>query len=328
MTTVLIAIAVLVAVLFVLNLWTRKITRQGRETVPQRGQITPVRGGSIHYVEKGNPEAQTIVMIHGLAGQLQHFTYALVDLLADDYHVIALDRPGCGYSTRDTAELAQLPHQAGMIAEFLDKKGVDRAVLVGHSLGGAVSLAMALDHPARVAGLALLAPLTHKLPETPAIFKPLEIRSEWLRSLIGNTLAVPLASKTAPHTLSAAFDPETPPDDFLDRAGGALGLRPSAFVTASQDVAGIDASINAQVARYPNLTVHGGILYGRQDAILSPPLHGPTMTEFGLSYEELDGFGHMIPITEPEICAAFIRRMTEATTSPRTSLQDKPYERA
>ena len=309
-----------------MNLWTRKITRHGLETVPQLGQITPVRGGSIHYVEKGNPEAQTIVMIHGLAGQLQHYTYALVDLLADDYHVIALDRPGCGYSTRDAAELAQLPKQASMIAEFLEAKSVDRAILVGHSLGGAVSLAMALDHPDRVAGLALLAPLTHKLPETPAIFKPLEIRAEWLRSLIGNTLAVPLASKTAPHTLGAAFDPEIPPDDFLDRAGGALGLRPSAFVTASQDVIGVDVSINAQVARYPDLTVPGGILYGRQDAILSPPLHGPSMTDFGLSYEELDKFGHMILITEPETCAAFIRRMADATTSSQMSLRDMPPE--
>lgn len=326
MTIFLSLVAAFAVFLLAMALWTRRITRQGLITVPQMGQIVPVQGGSIHYVEKGNPDAQTVILIHGLAGQLQHFTYALADQLAEDFHVIALDRPGCGYSTRDTAELAQLPQQAAMIAEFLETKGVNQAVLVGHSLGGAVSLALALDYPERVSSLALLAPLTHRLPETPVIFKPLEIRTKWLRSLIANTIAVPMASKTAPHSLGVAFDPETPPNDFLDRAGGALGLRPSAFVTASQDVIGLDASCDALVARYPELSVPGGILYGRQDALLSPALHGPPMVKYGLSYEELDGLGHMILITEPEICAAFIRRTVDTTIFRQTPFQETATE--
>ncbi|WP_170427269.1 alpha/beta fold hydrolase [Ruegeria arenilitoris] len=320
MTTFLV-IVLLIAGFFVgMNLWTRRLTRQGLDRVPQLGQIVPVQGGSIHYVERGDPSKQSIVMIHGLAGQLQHFTYAIMDLLADDYHVIAVDRPGCGYSTRNTADLGQLPEQARMIQEFLDTKGITNAVLVGHSLGGAVSLAMALDHPEKTKALALLAPLTQKLPETPQVFKPLEIRTEWLRGFIGNTIAVPISAKTAPHALSAVFDPEQPPEDFLDRAGGALGLRPSAFITASQDVVGVDASIAAQVARYGDLSVPGGILYGAQDAILSPSANGDPMTRFGLSNEKIEGLGHMIPITAPDACAAFIRRMAEhAGTTPNSA---------
>lgn len=312
MTTILILVLVVAAILLGMNLWTRRLTRQGLQAVPQPGKIIPVRGGSIHYVEKGNPEAQTIVMIHGLAGQLQHFTYALVDSLAEDYHVIALDRPGCGYSTRNAPELGRLPEQARMINEFLVAKGVSQAVFVGHSLGGAVSLAIALDYPDRVSGLALLAPLTHQLPEVQPVFKPLEIRTNWLRNLIGNTLAVPIASKTAPHTLHAVFAPETPPEDFLNRAGGALGLRPSAFITASQDVVGVEHSIGAQCARYPDLGASGGILYGAQDAILSPAAHGPPMARFGLSTEEVEGLGHMIPITASDTCATFIRKIAQS----------------
>lgn len=321
MTTVLILIAAFGAFLLGMNLWTRRLTRQGFETVPQLGDIVAVQGGSIHYVEQGDPDRQTIVMIHGLAGQLQHFTYALMEKLADDYHVIALDRPGCGYSTRDTAELGRLPEQARMIDEFLAIKGVSDAVLVGHSLGGAVSLAMVLDYPDRVAALALLAPLTHKVPETPVVFKPMEIRTAWLRNLVGHTMAVPMAAKTGPHALNVVFGPETAPADFLDRAGGALGLRPSAFVTASQDLVGIDESIDGQSARYPELKIPGGVLYGAQDAILSPAQQGAPMAEFGLSYEEIEGLGHMIPITAPDTCAAFIRRIAQSIDKAEISAQ-------
>ncbi|CUK10387.1 Dihydrolipoyllysine-residue acetyltransferase component of acetoin cleaving system [Ruegeria denitrificans] len=310
--TTLLTIALLIAAFLIgMNLWTRNLTREGQKRVPRLGNITPVNGGRIHYVEKGDPSKQTLVMIHGLTGQLQHFTYALVDMLADDYHVIAVDRPGCGYSTRDRADLGRLPEQARMIQEFLDSKDITDAILVGHSLGGAVSLAMALDHPEKIKALALLAPLTQVLASTPRVFKPLEIRTEWLRSLIGNTIAVPLAAKTAPHTLDIVFAPDPAPADFLDRAGGALGLRPSAFVTGSQDVVGIDDSITAQVARYGELSVPGSILYGTQDAILSPKAHGDPMTQFGLTTEWIDGAGHMILITAPDTCAAFIRRVAE-----------------
>nr|WP_321250851.1 alpha/beta hydrolase [uncultured Ruegeria sp.] len=326
MTTILILLGALGLFLLAMNLWTRRLTKKGFERVPQPGQVVAVDGGSIHYVERGDPAKQTIVMIHGLSGQLQHYTYALMDELTDDFHVIALDRPGCGYSTRDNPSLGTLPEQARMIQEFLDQKSVTDVILVGHSLGGAVSLAMALEYPDRIAGLALLAPLTQQMPAPPQVFKPLEIRTAWLRNLIGNTIAVPLAAKTAPHVLSAVFEPEPAPADFLDRAGGALGLRPSAFITASQDVVGVDASIGDQCLRYPELQVPGGILYGAQDAILSAAQHGPPMTEFGLTYEETGKHGHMILITIPEICASFIRKIADNCRSSRLESAGQPKE--
>lgn len=297
------------AVLLLLHLWTRHLTAKGAQAVPQPGRVLAIDGGSIHYVEQGDPAKPTIVMIHGLTGQLQHFTYAMTGLLANDYHVIALDRPGCGYSTRDAARTATLPEQARMIHAFLNAKGIVEATLVGHSLGGAVSLAMALDYPGQIRALALLAPLTHRVPSTPPIFKALEIRTEWLRSLIANTIAVPLAKTTAPHVINEAFAPESAPDDFLDRAGGALGLRPSAYITGSQDLAGVDASIDSQAARYRDLSVPGGVLFGVEDPILSPETQGAPMVEFGLNYELLEKRGHMIPMTAPDACADFVRRV-------------------
>lgn len=313
MWTLMVIAGLLAAFLLGMNLWTRRLTRQGMEMVPQLGQITPVEGGAIHYVEKGDPSKPTIVMIHGLSGQLQHFTYALMEDLASDYHVLAVDRPGCGYSARDSAQRATLPEQARMIHAFLEAKGVRDPILVGHSLGGAVALAMALDYPDQIRALALLAPLTQQMPATPAVFKPLEIRTEWLRNLIGHTIAVPMARKTAPLVLRDVFAPEPAPSDFLDRAGGALGLRPSAFITASQDVIGVEASIGPQCQRYDDLHVPGGILFGAQDPILSAEFHGAPMAQYGLSVETLEDRGHMILITVPDACSSFIRKIADAS---------------
>ncbi|SLN22496.1 Dihydrolipoyllysine-residue acetyltransferase component of acetoin cleaving system [Falsiruegeria litorea R37] len=301
-----------------LYIWTQRLARMGENLVPQAGEVIPVRGGGIHYVEMGNPRKQTLVMIHGLSGQLQHFTYALAQDLARDHHVIALDRPGCGYSPRDHDALADLPEQARMIGEFLDKKGITDAVLVGHSLGGAVSLAIALQRPREIAALALICPLTHPMDSAAPAFKPLEIRSPRVRRWIGNTLAVPMGKRNAAETLQMVFAPESCPEDFLEKAGGALGLRPQAFVTASADLVWAEQSIRDQASQYAHLSTPGGILFGAQDPIVSAHDHGASMKKYGLSHQVLEGRGHMIPITDPEACSEFIRSISVMARIPAT----------
>lgn len=316
MTILIYVILGLLVLLGLANLWTRKLARDAERLVPQPGQIQKVRGGAMHYVDLGAPkaqsEAQTVVLIHGLSGQLQHYTYALAGLLAQDYRVIAVDRPGCGYSVLESGDGATLADQGRMIGELLDALGVGPAVLVGHSLGGAVALSMALDRPDKTAALALLCPLTLEQLDTPEIFKGLEIRTSFLRHLIANTIAGPVAKSTAGKVLTEAFSPEASPPDFMDKAGAALGLRPIAFVTATSDFCAVTDQMAAQVARYDTaLKAPGGILYGADDNLLPPDLHGQGMVAHGLSYESLPGRGHMIPITAPEDCAAFIRRMAD-----------------
>ncbi|MDK3075120.1 alpha/beta hydrolase [Sedimentitalea sp. JM2-8] len=289
---------------------TRGMAKAAARMVPQAGEIVPVRGGRIHYVAAGPTGAPPVVLIHGLSGQLQHFTYAMAELLAGDFRVIAVDRPGCGYSVRDGAELATPGEQGRMIAEALAALGVTDPILVGHSFGGAVALAMAMDRPEQVRGLALLAPATQPQAEVPEVFRGLMVRTGWLRRAIGATVAVPLAAATAEKVLAAVFAPEPAPGDFMIRAGGALGLRPQAFVTASEDAVALLDGGAGQAARYAaELTVPGGILFGSADAILSPALHGHTMAAHGLGFETLEGRGHMIPLTAPRDCADFVRRV-------------------
>ncbi len=302
------ALALPAALLGAAHMSTRRLARGAEELVPPVGQFHQTPHGRIHYVEMGPKDAQTLVLIHGLSGQLQHFTYALADRLAGDFHVIALDRPGCGYSTRNSDTLARLPSQAAMIQEFLDAKGIEAPVLVGHSLGGAVSLAMALATPDKIRGLALLAPLTHPSEGGADVFKGLIVNSPMMRRLMANTVAVPAAKKTADAVLTQVFAPETCPEDFLDRAGGALGLRPQSFVAASADATLLYPTITEQAARYArDLRTPGAVLFGAEDPLLSAEENGRAMEAFGLGCRIVPSLGHMLPITQPALCEEFIR---------------------
>ena len=306
----LIPLLLLAAVIAALAVYSRRVARRVEAELPPTGRLRRIAGGTIHFTDAGAQDAPPVLLIHGLAGNLRNF-HALAPLLEKDHRVIAIDRPGSGWSTREDDALARLPEQAAMIAAFIEAEGLVRPTVVGHSLGGALALALALDRPDLVGPLALLAPLTRYEPEPPPVFKGLDIASPALRRFIGAVLAVPVAERMADATLEAVFAPEPAPEDFGLAGGGFLGLRPEGFVCASADLIGAWDTIAAQSSRYGALTASGGVLFGEQDRILHPDRHGRPLKEAAprLVFETLPDRGHMIPVTAPEDCADFIRRM-------------------
>ncbi|WP_428927853.1 alpha/beta fold hydrolase [Marinibacterium sp. SX1] len=297
------------------NRKTRALAEEARRSVPMAGTLAELPGGAIHYLDLGPRDAPALVMIHGLGGQMHHFTYAMTGLLQGDFRLIVIDRPGCGYSRRDDPGAAELPEQARMIWALLDRLDIARPGLVGHSLGGAVALAMALERPDAVSCLALLAPLTRP-DDTPApAFDGLDVPRIWQRNLLAHTWAVPMARAGAIETLGLVFHPEPWPSDFLERGGAGLGLRPEAFIASVEDYAAADG-IAALCPDYATgLKAPGGVLFGVEDAILDPQVQGRPMEEFGLQFSALPGRGHMLPITAPTECAAFVRRMAGRRTA-------------
>src|SRR5690606_11014220 len=104
-----------------------------------------------------------------------------------------------------------------------------RPLLVGHSLGGAIALATALDHPDKISGLALIAPLTHFLDQLPPEFRALHIRSPLVRRFVSETMAIPASVRASEQTLAFVFGPQKPPADFAVAGGALAGLRPAHF---------------------------------------------------------------------------------------------------
>jgi pimeloyl-ACP methyl ester carboxylesterase len=289
--------------------FTANISRKVEAALPPRGQFMEIEGDRIHYVDTGGT-GLAIVMIHGLGGNLLHFGYALAGLLATEFRLIVVDRPGSGYSTRAAGADATLASQASVIAKLIGALGLTRPLLVGHSLGGAISLALALDHPDCVGGLALIAPLTHARGEVPAVFRGLVIRTNLVRNLVAWTLATPLGILRGPAALKEVFAPEAVAPDFLLRAGGLLGLRPKAFYATSSDIVVINDVLPDYMKRYSSLNLLFGILFGKDDRLLDYRAQGEAMKLScpALDLELIDG-GHMLPMTAPDRCAALIRRI-------------------
>lgn len=302
-------LAILAIILVLSAIVTQLRARAAEKALPPYGKITKVPGGAIHWVEAG--QGPVVVCIHGLASNHYDFTYGMMEDLARDHRVIALDRPGCGWSTRDGAARAPLTEQAAMIAAFLKAEGIERPVIVGHSLGGAIGLTMGLEHPEQVGALALICPATQNMDATPEMFKGLVIASPFVRGLIANTIAGPLGILAEDKILAAVFAPEKTPDDFMTRGGGALGRRPSAFIAASEDLMAAHASAAALATRHAELTVPTGVLFGAADKVLAPDLHGRAFADAvpGATYAALDGRGHMAPLTAPAECSAFVRQV-------------------
>src|SRR5712671_959249 len=290
--TLVLIVALIVAGLVLFAAYT---ARKVEAAVPPCGQFIEIGGQRLHYVDTGGT-GPAIVMIHGLGGTLWNFTYALVEKLSGEFRVIAVDRPGSGYSARPDDAPAKLSAQANTLAKFIRALRLKQPLLVGHSLGGALSLAIALDHPDCAGALALIAPLTHAQDDVPKPFQGLVVYSPTLRKIIAWTLAIPMAIRRAPDLLKIVFGPDAVPADYPTRGGGLLGLRPKAFYNTSSDLVAVNDDLPGMMTRYGGLTIPLAMLFAKGDRILDYRRQGEAMKQAcpALELVLLDAHGHML----------------------------------
>jgi pimeloyl-ACP methyl ester carboxylesterase len=311
-----------------LVLFTACTARLVEQAVPPLGHFIEVDGARIHYIDTGANGAvggwPPLLLIHG-PGQMRNFTHSLLDPLKKDHRVVIIDRPGSGYSSRPVNGTATIRAQAESIARFAKALRLERSLVVGHSLGGAIALALALDHPDQVAGLVLLAPAWRQPQRVPPPFDVFDIASPLIRHTVAWTLATPFAIYNRALVLGTLFGPQPVPRDFATKGGGFLNLRPSAFISASRDLVESRRTIDDITARYASLRFPLGILYGANDRVLDATAQGETLAALvpGAEYEVIEGGGHMIPVASADRCAAFIGRMAQRLVAPTASRPDK-----
>lgn len=320
--TLIAAVAVLAAALLILlallYLFTRHTVGKIEAGLPPTGRFVDVPGARLHVVEQG--QGQPVLLVHGLSGQLANFDYGMIAPLARDFRVVAVDRPGAGWSTRDAGAPADLRAQADTLAALIDQLGLHQPLVVGHSLGGAIALALAAYHPQRVGGLALIAPLTHPPEQISPVFKAMTIPSPALRKLIAWTLLIPMSIRNRAQVMDIVFGPDAVPADFPVRGGGLLALRPGHFLGASEDLIGAAHSLPPLVAQYADLRVPVSILYGRDDRILDYRKNGEAfVVRLPAAQLTLVPGGHMLPVTAIDTSVDFVRTAAARLREPATA---------
>ena len=291
--------------------FTRYVARRVDAHFRAPGEWLEVDGERLHYRSLG--DGPPLVLVHGLAGQARNFDYLPLAELSTRWRIVLLDRPGSGHSPRRDAD-ASIARQASLVAAFIRAMRFDRPpLLVGHSLGGAIALRVALDHPQSIAGVGLVAPLTHFNPRVPHPFRTLAIRAPWLRRLFAHTLAVPAAIANRDPAMQVLFGPDEPPRDFPVRGGGLMTLRPAAFIAASEDMAAVEHGLVPQQRRYGEVRVPVHILHGEGDRVLDWREQGEAARAAipGARLQVIPG-GHMIPVTAAPATAAWLEATARA----------------
>jgi pimeloyl-ACP methyl ester carboxylesterase len=306
MVGALVVIGVVVAALLAwLAMLTSVAVSRAERLAPPLGRFCEVPGGRLHYTDQGSGPA--IVLIHGLAGNLRNFAPELVEHLARGHRVIALDRPGSGYSTASGRQ-PDLHGQAAMVAALIETLELGPVVLAGHSLGGALSLALVEARPDLVSRLTLIAPLTQAISDVPPQFALLMIPSRLLRRLVAWLLLGPVGLLAGRASKVPAFDPDPVPARFESVGGGGLLFRPTTFDAASLDAQSVRAVMPGLVAGYGKITVPVAVLFGKDDQILSPARNGEEfVTQLGGPAQcTLVEGGHMLPFVHATVTAQWI----------------------
>jgi 2-succinyl-6-hydroxy-2,4-cyclohexadiene-1-carboxylate synthase len=108
----------------------------------------------LHYHVQGPEDAPAILFLHGFLGTSADWD-GLVSVLARRYRCITVDLPGHGASANVSAELFTMDGAAQALTDVLDAEGIDRAAVVGYSMGGRLALYFALHHAVRCRALVL-----------------------------------------------------------------------------------------------------------------------------------------------------------------------------
>lgn len=299
-----------------LHLHARAYTRRANAKWPPLGRFIEADGATLHVREAGQAGAPRMLLIHGASSNLLELWGPLANEFAPLHRVIAYDRPGLGHSTRARRKAHALASQAHCAARVLQATGDGPAIIVGHSLGAAVALRLALDHPNLVRGLVLIAPACNPYPGKNTWWARLSA-TPVLGDLFCGLLIPWLAPMLAHASVANNFWPAATPVNYANDAGLGLIFRPQAFQASARDVVATNSEFAAQAPRYSDLFTPTLIITAEKDRIVSPKRHARALAA-ALPAAELviaPDTGHMPHRLRTDLVIAAIRRVNEMASA-------------
>lgn len=297
-------------------------TRVGAWLIERRnqpvGSFVTVNGTRLHYVHVGNPDSADlppVVFIHGASGNLKDQMLPFRAALEGRAEMLFFDRPGHGWSTRGTKN--EDPHgQAKTIAALMDQAGIGKAIIVGHSFGGAITATFALDYPERVAGLVFLAPATHPWPGGATSWYYALTTRLLVGWLFTETLSYPGGAMRMQAATDCVFSPNRPPENYTRDASIELVLRPSAFRANATDVEGLYRHAVELAPRYSEIATPTVVISGDRDTVVYEEIHSAGLARDipGAELVWVHNLGHKPDWIATDLAVAAIEKVAGKTT--------------
>lgn len=286
--------------------WKTTLAARGHTPV---GRFIEVDGVRLHYIDCG--EGVPVVLLHGNGATVEDFTTSgLVDLVSRGHRVVAFDRPGQGHSERPRGRQWTPAAQAELLERAFERLGIERPVVVGHSWGTLVAVAIAAHARAELRGLVLIAGYYYPIRRLDlALLAPLALPTvgDALRAVVG-----PLIGRAAAWRLAVtAFAPRAIPARFSRNFPIALCLRPLSLRASMEDAALMIPGAAALQKHYPELAIPVTILAGAEDRLVETDRHAARLHRevAGSRLHVFAGVGHMVHHAVPEHVLAAVESM-------------------
>jgi pimeloyl-ACP methyl ester carboxylesterase len=217
----------------------------------------------------------------------------LIDLAAKKYRVLAFDRPGFGHSERPGNTIWTPGTQADLIAAALKKIGVPRAIVLGHSWGTLVALALATKYPQEVQALVLVSGSYYpKARADVVILSPPAI--PLIGDLLSHTISPLLSRLMWPVLLRKIFGPSPVPEKFRGFPRE-MAVRPSQIRASAAELALMLPAANTLQKHYRLLRMPVAIVAGAEDRLIESEQSAHLHRDIAHStLRWIAGTGHMV----------------------------------
>jgi pimeloyl-ACP methyl ester carboxylesterase len=289
-TTAIAAAAGVLATTAVVN---RQLAQKAQRDNPPKGQFIEIDGVRLHYVERG--KGRPLVLFHGNGSMIQDFeSSGLINLAAKNYRVIVFDRPGFGHSLRPRNVVWTPEAQADLFMKALDRLNVRQAIVLGHSWGASVAVALATKHPALVQALVLAS--GYYFPTARADVLALSGPAiPGLGDIVSHTISPIVSRLMWPVMLRKMFGPRPVPDKFAGFPKE-MAFRPSQIRASAAETALMIPAAFASAKTYDELAMPVIIIAGEDDRLIdideqSGRLHDEVTQS---KMRRIAGAGHMV----------------------------------
>ncbi len=270
-----------------------------------------IKNINVALIDEGSGD-ETLVLVHGLGTNAKAWNQNIA-ALAESFRVIALDLPGYGKSEKGYF-IFSMDFHAEVIAGVLDALNIEKAVLVGHSMGGQIAMTAALNYPDRVSKLVLIAPAGFE--------RFTDGEAAWFKKAVTPTFVKETPIRNIDVNVKSNFYEMPDEAEFL--VTERIQMRKAddfelyCYAVAKNVAAMVDGPVYERLEEITQPTL---IIFGENDALIpNPYLHGGFTAEIGaIGQEKIDGStlvmipecGHLVPMEKPHLTNSLIENFVK-----------------